>query len=497
MDLIGDVPAVESVLRRARPVPLIVTVRSAAEGGAWTDGERRRLATLLRLARWRPDYIDVEWDAWRRSASLRRAVGEMCLPPPARAPAVPQGVAATTLKPDRPRLILSHHSRGAVPRRMRELLAALSAGEAHVVKAAFCARDATDALRALAEVCDLTRRDRLILVATGEGGLCTRILAPKLGLFATFASLRAGAESAHGQPPVADVRERYRWEMIDARTRVLGVVGWPVSHSASPAVHNAALAAADINAVYVPLPVKPGYRSLAGFLDLISDSRELAVTGLSVTHPHKENALRWLEFHGHVVDQTALRCRAVNTLVRRPDSTWLGCNTDLPAFQEALRRELSARSPAWAGRRVAVLGAGGVARAVVMALLELGCSVVVYARTARRAQRLARELGCDWQPWAARLRYEGDVLVNCTPVGMWPDVRGSPLPDVALRRGTVVVDTIYQPAETRLLRAARRRGCAVMGGQEMFIRQAAGQFEVWHGQAAPLDIMRQAMRRGH
>jgi len=491
-DLIGDLSAVEAALRRPRPLPVILTLRSAAEGGAWSGAEHERIATLLQLGALRPDYIDIEWATWRRSGSLRRKLRELCRLPVASNARGAEHRPSVGRPPAAPRLILSHHTNDPRPRRLPELLACLSAGEAHVVKAAFCAHDATDALRALAAASELHGRDRLILVAAGLAGLCTRVLAPKFGLFATFACLRAGSESATGQPTLAIMRERYRWAQVDAATRVFGVVGWPVTHSASPLVHNAALHACGINAVYLPFPVRPGYRNLVAYLELLTAWPELNVTGLSVTQPHKENVLRWLEARGQALDGAAQRCRAVNTLTRRQNGTWLGSNTDLVGFREAVRCALLARGIDLAGRRVAVLGAGGVARAVAAALQELGCCVVVYGQTERRARRLARELACQWRPWSERSVYEAEVLVNCTPVGMSPEVRATPLPDVAIRPGTVVVDTIYDPPATRLQRAARRRGCVVLGGREMFIRQAVAQFEAWHRCSAPLDIMRRA-----
>jgi 3-dehydroquinate dehydratase/shikimate dehydrogenase len=217
-----------------------------------------------------------------------------------------------------------------------------------------------------------------------------------------------------------------------------------------------------------------------------------------VTIPHKEHALRWLVGQGFRTSELARRCGAVNTLVRRADGTWEGDNTDARGALAALQSSERIRDHGLRGRQADVLGAGGVARAIAAALCAQGCTVIVYNRTPQRAENLARELRCSWKPWDERRQYTGDILINCTSVGLWPAVDDSPLPDEAVRPGTLVMDTVYRPAQTRLLRAAAARGCETISGAEMFLAQAAVQHELWHGvqtgTASTLDVMRAALQ---
>ncbi len=472
VDRIGDVSAVEAALRGPRVLPVLLTVRSATEGGAWTGTERERVALLLRLAALAPDYVDVEAATWRSAESVRRW--------------------AATRADGTPRLIISQHDLHGTPPEVAAALRALRAIPADVHKAVFTAHDACDALRVAAALARAPHPERLIVLAMGEAGLVTRILARKFGAFLTFASLAAGTESAPGQPTLSDLRALYRWDAVRPDTPLFGVLGWPVSHSLSPRVHNAALAASGRAGVYVPLPVGPDAAHWRAFMALAQDP-VLDVRGLSVTLPHKEHAHAWLAAGAGVCSPSAARCRAVNTVWHDPAAgTWRGDNTDAQGVQAALAASLSEGVAALQGRTASVLGAGGVARAVVAVLTDRGCRVTVFNRTMGRALALAREFGCEARPWEARSA-PADVVVNCTPVGLWPDVEATPLADEDLPCGGVVMDTIYRPRETRLLRAARARGCVVVDGVEMFIQQAAAQFVQWHGVAAPLAAMRAAI----
>ncbi|HPM23163.1 MAG TPA: shikimate dehydrogenase [Phycisphaerae bacterium] len=469
VDRIGDVAAVEALLAQSRSVPLIITVRSAAEGGAWTGGEDERIALLERLALHKPDYIDVELAAWQRSAGARDRIA---------------GAQRGN------QLIISHHDLQATPADLATVFDALAATPADVLKAAFTARDATDSVRVLEQLRRRAAGRPLIALAMGAAGLSTRVLARKFGAWGTFSCLSTDEASAPGQPTIAELRGLYRWDTLGPETRVFGVVGWPVAHSQSPAIHNAALAAAGVDGVYLPWPVLPDYGAFAAFMDAVSGAAAAVVMGLSVTLPHKESALRWLDEKGHAVMPRARRCGAVNTLTRGPDGTWEGDNTDGLGARAALD---AARAGLSRGRAVAVLGAGGVARAVVAELVDAGCAVTLYNRSAERAAHLAHELRCAWQPWDARVRYVGEILINCTSVGLWPATNDTPLPDDCLRAGTLVMDTVYRPAETRLLRVARAHGCQVIDGVEMFIRQAAAQFERWQARPCPLAVLRSAL----
>ncbi len=481
VDRIDDVAAVKAYLSGPRDLPAIVTIRSADEGGDWSGSDQERIALYEHLGLLQPGHIDVELATWQRSASIRQKLALVCNTGP-----------ATTHDRARNELILSVHDFKVTPDPLAPAIAPLLATNVGTAKAVFAANDARDALRVLLELRRAAAQRPTIALAMGEAGLASRVLARKFGGFLTFAPLTGDSASAPGQPTLETLRTLYRWEELSSGTRVFGVVGWPVSHSQSPVIHNAAMRAADIDGIYLPFPVKPSYSNFAAFMDLITDHPEFDIHGLSVTIPHKEHAVRWLNEHGGQLTPLARRCAAANTLSRAGDS-WTGDNTDAAGVATALQTALSTIGQSLAGQPCTVLGAGGVARAVLAALSDAGCTATVYNRSPERAAALARDFGCTHQPWDTRTEHTGEILINCTSVGLWPNVDDSPLPAAAHRDTTLVFDTVYRPQQTRLLQDAVRAGCSTVTGVEMFLHQAATQFTQWHDTAPMLHIMRGAL----
>ena len=485
VDLIGDVAPVEDLLRRPRVLPAILTVRAADEGGAFNGSDAERIALIERLGLLQPGYVDVEYATWSRSANLRQKIGLVC-----ETGSDNDAHASDTRRP-RNQLILSYHDFKGIPADLDTILDRLGDTPAAVAKVAFAPRDATDTCRLLTQLQRRSRRPWIAL-AMGEAGLPSRLLAGKFGAFLTFATISQSDESAPGQPRLSDLRRIHRWDAVASTTKVYGVVGWPVGHSQSPRVHNAAMDAAGIDGVYVPWAVGPDYEPFCRFMNTVVNQDELDVMGLSVTLPHKQHAARWLASMGLPISPVARRCGAVNTLVRRRDG-WQGENTDAHGALAALRGSAEQTESDLRGRHVAVLGAGGAARAIVAGLLTEGCQVTVYNRSHTRSEQLAHELGCHHAPWERRSEYAGDVLINCTSVGLHPAVNDSPVPAHAIRPNTLVFDTVYNPPRTRLLREAQDRGCETVSGVEMFLAQAAAQFQYWHGAAPDVDRMRAAL----
>lgn len=267
--------------------------------------------------------------------------------------------------------------------------------------------------------------------------------------------------------------------VITPRTRLCGVVLHPAGHTRSPALHNAAFAALGLDAVYLAFDVAPEH--LAAVLD---GARALGVRQLAISIPHKLAALA----HVHELDESARRIGAINTATLR-DGRWLGSNTDWLGAVRALERETPLE-----GRHAVVLGAGGTARAVVFGLRERGARVSVLNRSAKRAEDVARELGAGSAGPLEQLRgLAYDVLVNATSVGLGSDA--SPVDRDWLRPGAVVLDAVYEPAETRLLRDARARGALAIGGKWMLVHQAGEQLRLWSGCEPPLDAMAEAFDR--
>jgi 3-dehydroquinate dehydratase/shikimate dehydrogenase len=286
------------------------------------------------------------------------------------------------------------------------------------------------------------------------------------------------------------MRDVYRYDRLKPSATIYGVVADPVGHSLSPVVHNAALAAAGIDAVYVPFRVPADQLD-----DFLESAGRWPLAGLSVTIPHKEAILAKCT----ETDDLVKSIGAANTLSFSED-TVSAKNTDAIAAVESLQAVLAENEqPPNAGgigiKTALVLGAGGAARAVAFGLKQQGIEVTVAARTAERGQKVATEVGCKAIDWAARHRMPHDCIVNATPIGMHPDVNASPFDKEHLRPYMVVFDTVYNPENTLFVKEARSVGCKIVTGVEMFVRQAAIQFRTWHGTEPPHAVMREALKR--
>lgn len=483
------------------PLPCIVTCRPAGpEGGHYDGADDARLALFQRLGTalgltTPPRYIDVELSTYTRSANaamkVNLAVGH----------------------PDEKRdlstsLILSLHDFGGRPADLSRKLVLLSnQAAAKVLKIAYRARSLRDNLE-LFEL--LSHRDRpTIALGMGEFGLMSRVLAPKFGGFLTFASLRPTATTAPGQPTVSELLGPYRFRSITPATSVYGVVGFPVSHSLSPHIHNAGFESIGHDGVYLPLPISEGFESLKATLLELIHFAPLTLRGLSVTLPHKQNLVRLAREQGWGMDLHSASIGAANTVAIDRNSSGEAvniriANTDATALVDAMSEALGLI----AGRTIAIIGAGGVGRAAAMSLSAAGAEVTIFNRTRERAVELAAALSPGLSLSGVRIapgdmgdlpRSRFDAYLNCTPVGMQdgPDPAGMPIPirDIApLVPGAVVMDTVYRPIETPLLRAARESGLRVVDGVSMFVNQAAAQFTIWTGRPAPVRLFERIVR---
>ena len=470
--LTNDADALARLVAEA-PLPAIVTFRHRSEGGLYGEPEAVRVGLLDRLSREArpPAYVDFEH---ARLAALSAAERETL-----------RGVA------ERCGLILSTHDFAGRPADLdRRVLAMADTPGVRVLKAAWAARSLRDNLQAF----ELVER-RLAPTAAlcmGEAGLPSRVLAKKFGAFVTFAAAQAGAGTAPGQPTIDELKNLYRWDAIGRDTRVYGVIGDPVGHSKSPRIHNAAFGETAFDGVYLPLPIPAGYEHLKATLSAWADHGSLHFRGASVTIPHKADLLRFAEERGAAIDPLAARIGAANTLIVADDGALSVRNTDCDAALGVVRAALPGGD--LAGSRVAVLGAGGVARGVVAGFADAGCAVTVFNRSVDRAEALAAALGASAAPLVEAPDAEADVWINATSIGMEtaddPEPDASPLARVPARwgPGVVVFDTVYTPPETRLLRDAAAAGCTTVGGTAMFLAQAAAQFKAWTGLEAPASV---------
>ncbi len=284
------------------------------------------------------------------------------------------------------------------------------------------------------------------------------------------------------------MQEIYHYDRIDRDTAVYGVIGDPIGHSLSPMVHNAAFRRLDINAVYVPFRVPREH-----LLQFLADAPALGIRGLSVTIPHKEAVVKKLTSK----DESMSGVGVANTLTFA-DGKLVGYNTDHQAALESLEHALEehhGQKGKLDNQTALVLGAGGAAKAIAYALKRLGANVVVAGRTPQRAGQLATALKCKTLDWGSRHSIQPDVLVNCTPVGMHPNVDATPYDKHHLRPSMIVFDTVYNPENTLLVKDARSQSCTVVTGVEMFVRQACLQFKLFTGAEAPSDLMRDVLKR--
>jgi 3-dehydroquinate dehydratase/shikimate dehydrogenase len=477
------------------PAPAIVTCRDEAEGGEYRgpDEPRAALYEAVLLGDHPPRYVDVELATWQRSPALRDRVG-----------------AALTESRRRhdvqPSLILSVHDFDQRPPNLLQHVESMTVEPAcSVIKLAWRARSLRDNLEALDLLAE--RRKPMIALCLGPFGLMSRVLAPKLGGFLVYAADRPGAGTAPGQPTVGELRHRYGFDRIGPGTSVYGVIGWPVEHSLSPAVHNAGFESTGHDGVYLPLPVPAEYEHFKATVGMLADHERLDFRGASVTVPHKQNLLTFVGERSGGVDEHARQIGAANTLSVADDGAVACSNTDAPAALASLCAAMALEPSGLAAATVAVLGAGGVARAVAAAVSHTGAKVTVFGRSRWRVEALAAAL--NEQPTAsgepaqvvagmpqALTSDTFDVYVNCTPLGMagGPAPEQSPLSeDVPLNEGITVLDCVYAPQRTPLIVQAEAAGARAVSGMDMFLRQAAMQFERWTGREAPMDVFRQVV----
>jgi shikimate dehydrogenase len=264
---------------------------------------------------------------------------------------------------------------------------------------------------------------------------------------------------------------------IKGSTEIYGIIGNPVAHSLSPVMHNSGFEALGLNRVYVPFHATNAEKALAG-------CRALGVHGLSVTIPHKEKVLA----HIDSIDPVAEKIGAVNTLVFKEDNKIHGLNTDWIGANRALSEKLDLQ-----GKKILLLGAGGSAKAIGFGLLEAGARVILASRTESKVKGLAEILKCDWLHLSEIETAQADGLVNATSVGMRPVENASLVPEQCLKNFPVVMDIVYAPLETRLLREARNAGCETINGISMLLYQGVAQFEAWTDMEAPVEVMREAL----
>ncbi|MGA3260672.1 MAG: shikimate dehydrogenase [Bryobacteraceae bacterium] len=373
----------------------------------------------------------------------------------------------------RAQVIVSYHNFEATPA-LDTVVARMMRVTADGYKIVTTARKPSDNIRVLAAARALPKH-RMVVLAMGELGFPTRVLSPVFGGAFTYAAPLVAESTAAGQVSGHYLRHLYRVEKLAKATKVYGVIADPVRHSISPSVLNRAFQARRTDAVYLPFLVTPAH-----LRDFFTMAERLPLAGFSVTIPHKQKVIRYLD----AIDPLAKRIGAVNTVWRKA-GRWRGANTDVAGVTTPLARVLRLQKST-----VLIVGNGGAARGAAFALSDAGAKVTLTGRNPDRVRALAKICGAEA---LAKEQLEGrhfDAVVHATPLGMFPHV------DECFFNGSipadVVFDMVYNPLETALLRRAREQGKTAIPGLDMFIEQAVGQFEIWTGETAPRSVMHKA-----
>ncbi|KAL3634566.1 hypothetical protein CASFOL_021620 [Castilleja foliolosa] len=459
---------IEKLIKQC-PLPTLFTYRPIWEGGQYDGDENIRFNALKLAMELGADHIDIELKA---ADEFNNFMGGN--------------------KPEKCKVIVSSHNYESTPSTedLGNLVARIQGAGADIVKFATTATDITD----VARVFQITVHCQIPIIAMvmGERGLISRILCPKFGGYLTFGTLEPGKVSAPGQPTIDELVNLFNFRLIDADTRVFGIIGKPVSHSKSPKLYNTAFKADGVNGVFVHLLVD----DVQKFFDTYSSPD---FSGFSCTIPHKEVAVTCCD----EVDPVAKSIGAVNCVIRRPnDGKLFGCNTDyigaISAIESGLQvsRASGIGSPL-AGKLFIVIGAGGAGKALAYGAKEKGARVVIANRTYDRARELAELVGGQALTLADLDSFHpenGMILANTTSIGMQPKVEETPVSKEALRHYELVFDAVYTPKITRLLREADEAGAKIVTGVEMFIGQAYEQYERFTGLPAPKQLFKEIMK---
>jgi 3-dehydroquinate dehydratase/shikimate dehydrogenase len=331
----------------------------------------------------------------------------------------------------------------------------------------------------------------------GPAGAISRILAKVLGGFVSFASLDAQSATAPGQVTIDDMINLYNWRSLNKKTRVFGVIADPVGHSMSPAIFNAVFKETSADAVYLPLLVAGEKDCFFDFMENVSQTVRdgiIKFAGFSVTVPHKAHAMEYAQNQGEYVDALTAGIGAVNTLKAGYTGRVSAYNTDYAGAIDALVDAMGTDRSGLHNVKAAVIGAGGAARAVVAGLRDAGAQITIYNRTLTKAKDLAGEFKCTAAGLDDLKNIDAAVVINCTSLGMSPNVDNTPLDKSLIKPDMVVFDTVYNPLETKLLKEAAEKGAVTISGVEMFIRQALLQYKHFTGND-PAGEVERTMRK--
>lgn len=452
-------PRIKAFLAEHAHVTAIGTCRRKPNGGGFSGSLAEELEILLKAARSGCQIVDLEVESATEAT-------------PEEFESFREGLRRRDAS-----LLISYHNFSCT-HALQEAADHIASFEPDVIKVVSTAQTLADNLAVLRLIEARSATSRIVGIAMGEEGLASRVLGLRAGSLFSFASPEDGSETAPGQVSAGTMRKLYRADKLNAETRVFGVAGNPIRHSLSPLMHNTAFHHEGVNAVMLPLKV----RALA---DLLALAWELPLSGAAVTMPLKQEILP----HLAQMDALTEKIGACNTLRVSTDGKLSGFNTDVAGVVRPLEKRLKLQ-----GARVAVVGAGGAARAAVFGLVDRGAEVLVVNRTHEHAVALAKAAKAHALKQDQLAKQHFDVLINSTPCGMAGTHAPLPIAEDELN-AALVFDMVYNPLQTPLLKLARSRGIEIVTGLEMFVQQGVRQFEIWTGKTAPETEMLRVVQR--
>ncbi len=439
-------PEIRKIIIAAKK-PVIATNRKKDEGGFFTGTEEERIRLIEEAVNEGAKYADVELSSGKEA--INRLKGKC-------------------------KLIVSHHNFKETPKELNEILKRINETGCDIIKIATLANDITDNIRMF----ELARKansegKKVIALCMGEKGEISRILYKKFGCFLTYSCL-PGKETAPGQIPINLMKDVYRADKLNAQTKILGTIGNPARYSRSFYMFNPVYEKLGLNYVHLKLESD-------NLKEFLAEIKKLDPAGFSVTTPYKEEVIKYLDG----IDETAKEIGAVNTIVVR-NGKLIGYNTDGTGAKNAIMEKTGLEN-----KRIVVIGAGGAAKAVAYTLSKEKCRITILNRTAAKTKELAKKLGCEYGRLDDIEKTRYDILINCTTVGMSPKESKTPIDKKHLRN--TVMDIIYEPPVTRLLREAEEKGCQTIDGLSMLLQQGIEQFRLWTCREPPTGLMKESL----
>lgn len=442
--------AIFKICRKKCNKPIILTARKKSEGGFFDGYENERIELLKNAIEAGAGFVDIEFSSSKNS------------------------IKSIINNKKNAKVIVSYHNFKETPDNLTESYNKIKNLNPDLIKIATTANSVIDNFKIFDLIKIANKENRKITAfCMGSYGQFSRILSIILGSEITYASLNKGSESASGQYTLRELIDEYNIKKLNKNTRLTGLIGNPVEHSWSHIMHNAAFDKIGVNAVYLKFKVDR-------LKEFINYFKKLNILGFSVTIPYKVEIMKYLDS----IDKKAKAIGAVNTIAVK-NKKLIGHNTDCDGAMQPLKEKTELGN-----KNAVILGAGGSARAIAYGLIENNSNVTILNRTIGNAKSIANGFDCNYGSLMDLKNIDYDILINTTPIGMYPNSDKSPIHPNLIKKGSIVFDIVFNPFKTKLLKEAEKKGCITIPGFEMLVHGNALQFKLWTGKDAPKGLIR-------